>query len=360
MNPNVPPATGDGFRWSFSDGDSPPVPGILVEGAFGARDDGGRVTVRRVRPGQYYGAATRFPEPQQLRLLDANGRELSCAPLVHETVHFYSRTIDGELPPGSLHGTYDAGTFNATVADHPEGETLIIVEGDRVLWTRHAPRPRPTVHSLRSAPHGTGVRLTWVDEVGSDALYRAVVEYSVADGPHWEEVIADSSVQHPFGEETRSMPRGYCDVDFDAVPPGVVSLRVVVWDGFHAARSEVVSVTMPPRALEIESTEPSPNAMVPPSGGYSVFARAFICRNAPLTEPDAYEWRLDGQAVGNDLHCTFPCPEVGEHELVLTVRWRGIEERRSFPFTVSDDLRTRLAASAADVQRQLASLRDRA
>ena len=360
MNSNCPSPPGDGFPWSFGGDESPPVPGILVEGAFGKGEDVGQVTVRRMRRGLHFGSATRFWEPQQLRLLDTNGRELSRAYLVHETIHFYSRTIDGELPPGALHGAYDAGTFNATVADHPEGGTLVIVEGERVLWTRHAPRPRPIVHSFRCEPHATGVRLTWDDEVGSDASYRAVVEYSITDGRRWEEVVADSPARPLIDEETESMPRGHCDVDFDAVPPGDVLLRVVVWDGFHAARSEVVSVTMPPRALEIEASEPTPSAMLPPSGGYSASATAFICRSAPLTEPGAYEWRLDGEIVGKgDYHC-FPCPEVGEHELALTVRWRGVEERRSFRFAVTDDVSTQLAAGAAEFQRQLARLRGRA
>jgi hypothetical protein len=100
--------------------------------------------------------------------------------------------------------------------------------------------------------------------------------------------------------------------------------------------------------------------MLPPSGGYSASATAFICRSAPLAEPGAYEWRLDGEVVGiGSYHC-FPCPEVGEHELALTVRWRGVEERRSFRFAVTDDVCTQLATGAAEFQRQLDRLRERA
>lgn len=206
--------------------------------------------------------------------------------------------------------------IQAFVPDVEEGAALRVQRGGESLWVRQRSARRPVVREVAAELRDDQLHLRWASEVGSDAPPECWVQWSPDRGQTWHALAA-------------GLVGDSATIDARALPPGRVSLRLLVSDGFSTARSRVVALTVPRRPPEATILSPREQQTVLAGSPLRLWAVASDARSEPLPD-DAARWLMDGKeiAVGLDVFVDT-LPDEGDHKVTLVIRTREGEVERT-------------------------------
>jgi hypothetical protein len=193
-----------------------------------------------------------FPGELAICLRDAGGRELARGGTRMGMVHYVGAptpSASGEVERLKSWSEF-SGVYDGAVPDLPEGDELLIVEGDRVLWRARRPPRAPRIRDLRAAVVAAGdLDHPYARHYGPEAGMLHVRWADDAEGAHYEREVRWATPDRPeggwTGDPAVGEPRGEAVVSLGSIPAGDVQVRVRLNDGFHVVESDPVVVRIP-------------------------------------------------------------------------------------------------------------------
>jgi hypothetical protein len=210
--------------------------------------------------------------------------------------------------PGDEAGETYPRLVQAFVPNLEPGTELRITGEKGPLWVRKASARRPKVAEARASLDGDALRVRWSVDAAGEAEPEATVQYSPDRGRTW----------HGLGAGLRG---DEASLDAGSLPPGRLSVRVLVSDGFHTVTSRTFAVTIPRRAAEVSILSPRDGQTFAAGSPMRLWAASPGLSDEQAEADETATWEVDGRRATTGLDGFVTAPEPGEHR--ATVRLRG-------------------------------------
>ena len=253
------------------------------------------------------------------QIVDADGRILSESP-----VHLLQSHACGACGCTDDHQIYPA-VFQAFVPNLGDGAVLRIVDGEKILWQRHAPPSPPRVAAFKARVRRTG-RSKRTATTASLVIETSWQARSTGEG-ETESVIQWSSDRGKTWSALGSLLKGN-QATFDArsLPAGRIDLRLLVSDGFHTTRSTTVNVRIPEQAPAVCIMTPRQRGTVIAGETMRLWGAVTVPGDERVYERAKATWYIDNRRVGDGLDLFVVAPPKGRHRARLNV---GVQGRRA-------------------------------
>ncbi len=221
--------------------------------------------------------------------------------------------------------------FQVFLTDVDEGAALRLMEGDKMLWQRSAPKTRPRVSGFTAKlrrqretarskmPARLLLDLNWEARCSGETESEAVVQWSADRGKNW----------YALGSLLRG---GAATVDVGSLPAGRVDLRLLISDGFYTARGKMTSVKIPLQALAVSIMSPRPGGTVVAGQTMRLWGAVTTGRVEEDHSKAKVTWAIDGKKVANVLDAFVTVPREGRHRATLEIVSGGQRGRAEVDF----------------------------
>lgn len=249
-----------------------------------------------------------WPQGQRLgweaRLVGDEGRPIARAPI-------YRLDHQGSCGCGHGHGDDDPlqppFLFKAYIPDDGPGAAIQVTADEDILWERRAPKTAPRVAGVEARIEDGFLALTWqADSTSEPDLW---ARWSKDVGAIWHSLAVGLS-------------GGRALLPLHGIPNGVITVRLLVHDGFFTAESEPVAVEIPVRDPEVTILHPANGQLVPAHTTIQFAGNAVEPDGMPV-DGEHLEWVVDGERVGSGREVWSSGLEPGDHEVTLSIMGSG-------------------------------------
>jgi hypothetical protein len=185
------------------------------------------------------------------------------------------------------------------------GAALVIRQGEKELWIRHAPETEPEVTVFRARVKKDHLVLAWKIKSTCEGEPEVWVQWSNDCGKTWNAL-------------TTGLCGNEATLGISNLPSGRIQLRLSASDGFHTAVSEQVALEIPERAPEVSVLTPRSGQTFVEGGTMRVWGMGTSSNGEDVSDFNA-QWLLDGQEVAYGFDAFIEVPNPGEHRLTLVV-----------------------------------------
>jgi hypothetical protein len=190
--------------------------------------------------------------------------------------------------------------FQAFLADIAEGSAISIRKEGKTLWRRSAKKgcisiPAPKIRRIE----GDRVDISWRPSIPGRAQ-DTWVRYSVDQGNSWTSAAVYVKGTHTI-------------IDGHDLPAGDLLVEVVIHDGFHSVRSKPAIFRNTDVAPVLAIISPAATVRPRPAGDVLCLWGSIACQPGKSVSDYNFEWRLNGNRIGDELQVFTRVPAKGAH-----------------------------------------------
>jgi len=209
----------------------------------------------------------------------------------------------------------ESGVLTGVIKCTERGESLRVVKGKRVLWSRRAPVKAIRIRNFKAKVADGKLVAKWDAEPARGEAIHFWLRYRLHGQTAWNALktgIRESPV----------------DMELAYMLSGRIEIEVIAHDGFNSASAMPVTVSIPKRAPVPVILHPCRDDSLVAGRMIRLWGNAVLC-NGDYAKPATLTWKIDGKRVGegDDIWVTAPAP--GSHECALSAKdGNGQQEHR--------------------------------